>query len=616
MTPLTASTAAAPGASKASHVNVNDFTILVATANGTGSQTANSTLIRTIMGMGLPVSGKNIFPSNIQGLPTWYSIRVCEAGWSSFRRVPDVVICMNPATALEDVRKVAPGGTVIFDAPLQLEKMRDDVRFYAVPFGKLVSQVTPNSKLWTLLKNMLYVGAAAELLSLDFAEVEKALRKAFASKPKALESNLLAVRIGADYAKANFPERPPFRVEARNLTAGKILIDGNSATALGACMAGCTVLTWYPITPSSSVAESLQEYFAKHRRTPDGKHTYAVIQAEDELAAVGMCIGAGWAGARAMTATSGPGVSLMSEFIGLAYYAEVPFVLVNVQRTGPSTGLPTRTMQGDLLACAYNSHGDTKHPMLFPATPEEAYRMTMDAFELAEGAQTPVFVLSDLDLGMNNWMCDPFAYPETPIARGKVLSKEAFLKMPAGSWGRYADVDGDGIPWRTLPGTEQDGMAYFTRGTGHDEKARYTEDDAMYVKNMVRLSKKFETIRKLVPAPLVSAAPKPSRTGVLAFGTTHYAVEEARALLRTDHGIEFDYMRLRAFPFTDDVKRFFDAHDHVYVVEQNRDAQMAAMLRIEIPEVAMKIRSLLRFDGLPMAADEVAAEIAAKEPRR
>ena len=381
-------------------------------------------------------------------------------------------------------------------------------------------------------------------------------------------------------------------------------------------MAGCTVLTWYPITPSSSLAEALQEYFIKYRKADDGTQRYAVIQAEDELAAVGMAIGAGWAGARSMTTTSGPGISLMSEFIGLAYYAEIPVVIADVQRVGPSTGLPTRTMQGDLLFTAYNSHGDTKHPLLLPASAQESYEMTMEAFHLAERFQTPVFVMLDLELGMNNWLCDPFPYPTAPIERGKVLTKEAIEKVGDKNWGRYADVDGDGIPWRTLPGTEVDGAAYFTRGTGHDEKARYTEDGDVYVKNLDRLTRKMETIRKRLPAPVLVPAALPSRAGILAFGTTHFAVVESLDQLAREHRIGLDYLRVRAFPFADEVKAFFAAHDHVYVLEQNRDAQMAALLRVELPEVSAKIRSVLRYDGFPVAARDLTDEIASKESVR
>jgi 2-oxoglutarate ferredoxin oxidoreductase subunit alpha len=615
MTPQTATVSETATARDGSHAPVvNDFTILVATVNGTGSQTANNTLIRTIMGMGVPVSGKNIFPSNIQGLPTWYSIRVCEAGWTSLRRRPEVMIAMNPATALEDVQKCLPGAAVIYDAPLALDKQRRDVTYYPVPFGRLVKGVCDKPALWKLVQNMIYVGVAAELLGLDMAWIEKALRKAFGGKAKALQMNWAAVQAGHAYAKENFPQKPPFRVEPRSLTTGKILIDGNSASALGAVMAGVTVLTWYPITPSSSVAEATTEYLNRYRRTADGKSTFAVIQAEDELAAVGMVIGAAWAGARSFTATSGPGISLMSEFIGLAYYAEIPCVLVNVQRTGPSTGLPTRTMQGDLVATAYLSHGDTKHPMLLPATCEEAYEFTQEAFDLAEFGQTPVFVMTDLDLGMNNWMCDPFSYPEKPISRGKVLSAEKFAEI-RDRWGRYADLDGDGVPWRTLPGTEVDGMAYFTRGTGHDEKARYTEDGDAYARNMDRLARKFDTLRHRLPASVVVPAKQPTKVGLIAFGTTHWAVEESLHQLRTEHGIDVDYLRLRAFPFRDEVREFLHGHDRVYVVEQNRDAQMASLLRLEIPGIASRLRSVLRYDGLPVAARELTEEIVAKEKK-
>ena len=476
MTPSTAVGAAAKGAPAG--VVVNDFAINVATVNGTGSQTANSTLISAIMRMGVPVSGKNIFPSNIQGLPTWYVIRVCEEGWIAPRPQSEVVICMNRETARDDVMKCAPGGWIIYDEPFQLSTLRDDLHYFPVPFSTIVKDVAP-PKLWKLVTNMLYVGVAAHLLGLEIEAIDAALAKAFGNKPKALQVNQEAARAGLAYAQANFtiPEGG-FRVERRDLTAGKILIDGNAATALGMLMAGVTVVTWYPITPSSSVAESLEGYLQKYRVGKDGKKTFAILQAEDELAAVGMAIGAGWAGARSTTATSGPGISLMSEFIGLSYYAEVPTVIVNVQRTGPSTGLPTRTMQGDVLFCAYNSHGDTKHPLLLPASPQECYEMAQDAFDLAERFQTTVFVITDLDLGMNNWMCDPFPYPAKDHDRGKVADEAKLREIGVKEWGRYKDLDGDGIPWRTLPGTEMDGAAYFTRGSGHNEYARYTESSA------------------------------------------------------------------------------------------------------------------------------------------
>jgi 2-oxoglutarate ferredoxin oxidoreductase subunit alpha len=502
---------------------------------------------------------------------------------------------------------------VIYDQPHGLSQLRQDLVYYPVPFSKLVKEACPDKPaLWKLVVNMVYVGVAAELLGVDRQAVDAALTKAFAAKPKALAVNQAAVAAGARYAKEHLPKRDPYRVEPRDLTAGKILIDGNSAAALGALMAGCTVLAWYPITPSSSLAESLQEYFAKYRRSADGRQRYAVIQAEDELAAVGMAIGAGWAGCRAMTTTSGPGISLMSEFIGLAYYAEIPVVIADVQRVGPSTGLPTRTMQGDLLFTAYNSHGDTKHPLLIPSSAQEAYELSMEAFELAERFQTPVFLMLDLELGMNNWMADPFAYPARPMDRGKVLTKDDIARIGAAGWGRYEDKDGDGVTWRTLPGTEIDGAAYFTRGSGHDEKARYTEDHAAYKRNLDRLSRKFETLRRAVPKPVVSPAAKPTRIGVLAFGTTRWPIEEARAVLR-GRGVEFDSMRLLAFPFSDEVRDFFAVHDRVYVVEENRDGQMAGMLRMEVPETSGKIRSLLHYDGLPLDAESVVEEILARE---
>ncbi len=591
---------------------VNDFTILVATVNGTGSQTSNNTLIRAIMGMGVPIAGRNIFPSNIYGLPTWYAIRVCERGWVARQRHADVLIAMNLATAKDDVAKCPPGAAVIYDQPFGLQQLRDDLVFYPVPFGKLVKQVCDKPALWKLVTNMVYVGVAAELLGIDRAQVDAALRKAFGSKPKALQVNVDAVEVGARYARENFQKRDPFRVESRDLTAGKILIDGNAAAALGALMGGCTVLSWYPITPSSSVAEALQDYFARYRRTADGRNAFAVVQAEDELAAIGMAVGAGWAGARAMTSTSGPGISLMSEFVGLAYFAEIPVVVVDVQRVGPSTGLPTRTMQGDLLFVAVNSHGDTKHPIYLPASPEECYQFTMAAFDLADRFQTPVFVLSDLDLGMNNWLADPFPYPDRPFDRGKVLTKEDLERLGAQGWGRYDDVDGDGIPYRTLPGTEAEGGAYFTRGSGHDEKARYTEDNLAYKRNVDRLTRKFQTVAGALPAPVLSAGERPTRIGLIAFGTSHWAIEECREDLRRQ-GVEFDYLRLRAFPFQAEVRAFFAAHDRVYVVEQNRDAQMATLLRMELPEVSMQIRSILHYDGLPLDADTVTELVLAQE---
>ncbi len=603
---MTPTAAVESGADAPPRQVVNDFTINVATVNGTGSQTANSTLIRAIMRMGVPISGKNIFPSNIQGLPTWYVIRVSEDGWLAPRPTSEVVICMNRVTAREDVEKCAPGGWVIYDAPYALDTLRDDVRFFPVPFATIVKDVAP-PKLRRLVTNMIYVGVAAHLLGIELDAIDAALDKAFSTKPKAAEINKIAARAGAAYAREHFGADggTRFRVERRDLTAGKLLMDGNSAGALGALMAGCTVLTWYPITPSSSVAEALGEYFEKYRHDEEGRATYAVLQAEDELAAIGMVLGAGWAGARAMTSTSGPGISLMSEFIGLSYYAEIPGVIANVQRVGPSTGLPTRTMQGDLTFCAYNSHGDTKHPLMLPASPQEAYELMMDAFNLAEGFQTLVFFVSDLDLGMNNWLCDAFPYPTEPIHRGKVMNAAELERIGKENWGRYKDLDGDGVPYRSLPGTEIDGLSYFTRGSGHNEYARYTESEEAYKANVDRLSAKFETLRNAVPAPVISNCEGGSELGVLAFGTTHWALIEARDLLARDHDLTFDYLRLRAFPFPDEVRAFIESHDHVIIVEQNRDAQMLQLLRNEMPDLTAKMRSVVHYDGMPITARDV-----------
>src|SRR6267378_238346 len=453
---------------------VNDMSIQVATVNGSGSQSSNTVLLRSIFQMGVPISGKNLFPSNIAGLPTWFTIRANKDGYIARKKEIDLLVAMNGETAQEDTKSLAPGASVLYDEPLALDKVRNDLTFYSVPYDKLVAPVCPEAKLRKLVKNMIYVGVVAKLLDIDMAEVEKALRRQFAKKVKAANLNWAAVQAGHEYAAANLIKRDPFVIARMDKTQGKIIIDGNSAAALGCMFAGCTVVTWYPITPSSSLVETMIEYMKEHRVGPDGKATFAIVQAEDELAAIGMVIGAAWAGARSMTATAGPGISLMAEFTGLAYYVEIPAVIWDIQRVGPSTGLPTRTSQGDVLSTAFLSHGDTKHLMLFPCSPEECFTLAQDAFDLAEQFQTPVFVMSDLDLGMNNWMADPFPYPDKPIRRGKVLSKERLDEL-GGKWGRYLDVDGDGVPWRTLPGTDHPMASYFTRGSGHDEYARYSE---------------------------------------------------------------------------------------------------------------------------------------------
>ncbi len=590
---------------------VNDFSLQVATVNGSGSQSANTVLLRTIFQMGVPVSGKNLFPSNIAGLPTWYTIRANKDGYIARKKEIDFLVAMNPETAREDVLTLAPGAAVLYDEPLDLRAVRDDVIFYSVPFEKLVAPVCPDAKLRKLVKNMIYVGVVARLLNLDMTEVEKAIRKQFGRKVKAADLNVNATKAGYDYAVASISKMDPFSIERMDKNQGKIIIDGNSAAALGCMFAGVTVVTWYPITPSSSLVETLIEYMKAYRVGPDGKATFAIVQAEDELAAIGMVLGAGWCGARSMTSTAGPGISLMAEFAGLGYYAEVPGVIWDVQRVGPSTGLPTRTAQGDVLSTAFLSHGDTKHILLFPGSVGECFSMASEAFNLSEHFQTPVFVMSDLDLGMNNWMSEPFAYPDTPINRGKVLSKEELDKL--GSFARYKDTDGDGIGYRTLPGNPHPNAAYFTRGSGHNEKALYSERADDYVNNMERLSRKFETARSHVPKPEVVQAGK-SKIGVIAYGTSHWAMIESRDQLRKEYGVEVDYLRIRAYPFNRDVHEFIATHDRVYVVDQNRDAQMLTLIKLDIdPHQVIKLRSVRHYNGLPIDARSVTDEIISQE---
>jgi 2-oxoglutarate ferredoxin oxidoreductase subunit alpha len=592
---------------------VNDFSIQVATVNGSGSQTANSVLMRSIFQMGIPVSGKNLFPSNIAGLPTWFTIRANKNGWIGRKKEIDFLVAMNPETAREDAEKLEAGAAVVYDEPLKLKDLRDDLHFYPVPFDKLVVPVCPEAKLRKLVRNMIYDGVVAQLLDIDLEEMRKALYKQFGpKKAKAADLNWNAILAGIKFAEENLPKKCPYRLERMNKTAGKIIIDGNSAAALGCVFAGCTVVTWYPITPSSSLVESMIGYLKRLRIDKEtGKATYAVVQAEDELAAIGMVIGASWAGARAMTSTSGPGISLMAEFVGLGYYAEVPAVIFDVQRVGPSTGLPTRTMQGDLLTTAVLSHGDTRHPMLFPSSPVECFEMAMTAFDFAERFQTPVFVMNDLDLGMNNWMADPFEYPTAPVDRGKVLTAEDLEKVR--EFGRYRDVDGDGIPYRTLPGTEHPKAAYFTRGSGHNEKAQYTEREDDYVSNVDRLARKFETIREHIPAPEVILNEK-AKVGIICCGTSRYAVEESRDQIEREYGIETSYLRLRGYPFTGELEGFIARHERVYVVEQNRDAQITALMRLDLPVAAIaKLRDIRYYGGMPLDARTVTEEFVSQE---
>jgi 2-oxoglutarate ferredoxin oxidoreductase subunit alpha len=590
---------------------VNDMSIQVATVNGSGSQSSNTVLLRAIFQMGVPISGKNLFPSNIAGLPTWYTIRANKDGYIGRKKEIDFLVAMNAETAQDDVMSLAPGASVLYDEPLALDKLRNDLVFYSVPYDKLVAAVCPEAKLRKLVKNMVYVGVVAQLLEIEMDEVEKAIRKQFAKKVKAANLNLAAVRAGFDYAKASLEKRGAFYIERMNETAGKIIIDGNSAAALGCMFAGCTVVTWYPITPSSSLVETMIEYMKEYRIGPDGKATFAIVQAEDELAAIGMVIGAGWAGARSMTATAGPGISLMSEFAGLAYYAEIPGVIWDIQRVGPSTGLPTRTSQGDILSTAFLSHGDTKHIMLIPCSVAECFSMASEAFNLAEQFQTLVFVMSDLDLGMNNWMSDPFEYPTAPIKRGKVLGKAELEKL--GGFARYKDLDGDGVGYRTLPGTDHPAAAYFTRGSGHNDRSHYSERPDDYEANMERLNRKFETSRSFVPRPEILKGAN-AKIGIIAYGTSHWGIIESRDQLRNEYAIETDYLRLRAYPFTREVQEFIEQHERVYVVEQNRDAQMLSLLKLDVePKLTPRLRSISHLDGLPLDARSVTDELSTRE---
>jgi len=591
---------------------VNDFSIQIATVNGSGSQTANLVILRSIFQMGVPVSGKNMFPSNIAGLPTWYTVRANKDGFVARKKEVDFLVAMNAETAKEDVMTLEPGRAVLYDEPLKLNELRTDLTFYPVPFDKIVATVCTDAKLRRLVKNMIYDGVLSHLLNIDMGEMEKALRKQFGKKVKAAELNMGALKAGADYAAQNLKKTDPFSVERMDKTAGMILMEGNTAAALGAMFAGVTVVAWYPITPSSSLPEALIGYMKKYRQDKDGKATYAILQAEDEIASIGMVLGASWMGARAMTSTSGPGVSLMSEFAGLAYYAEIPGVIFDIQRVGPSTGLPTRTAQGDIATTALLSHGDTKQILLIPASIEECFTMAGDAFDLAERFQQIVFVMSDLDLGMNMWMSAPFAYPDKPYDRGKVLDAES-LKRLGSEWGRYRDLDGDGIAYRTLPAT---GMpSYFTRGSGHNARGQYSERPDDYQNNVDRLARKFETAKSHVPAPIVEDAK--TDIGIIGYGTSHWAINECRTQLQQEAGITTAYMRLRAFPFPPEVDAFLARYKRVYLVEQNRDAQMKMLLRVELPAGATNhVRSVLHYNGLPIDARSLTDDILVQEGRK
>ncbi|MEZ4917486.1 MAG: 2-oxoacid:acceptor oxidoreductase subunit alpha [Saprospiraceae bacterium] len=563
-------------------ISTNDFVIRFANVNGTGSASANTLFAKTIFRMGIPVTPKNIFPSNIQGLPTWYEVRVSEKGYLGRRAGVDIMVAVNPQSHTQDTASVLPGGCFIYDSskPLPETGRRTDIRYMGIPMTLLCMEHFSDPRKVQLLKNIVYVGALAQLLCMDMEVLRESVRLQFKGKDKLIESNFTAIELGANYARDHFKEPLAFCLKAADQVKDKIIVDGNTACALGALYAGATVAAWYPITPSTSIMGAFEKYANKHRKDPEtGLNRFAIVQAEDELASIGMVIGAAWNGARAFTSTSGPGVSLMSEFIGLAYFAEIPVVLINVQRGGPSTGMPTRTQQSDILSSAYASHGDTRHVLLFPNTPKECFEHTADAFDLAERLQTPVFVMTDLDLGMNDHMSEPFEWDDSRVYdRGKVLSAEELDQMA--DWGRYLDVDGDGIGFRTIPGTHPTKGSYFTRGTSHDEYARYTESGDAYIRNVDRLMVKWDTAKSLVPKPEFYQETNQSEVGIIFFGTSSYSALEACDLLAAD-GLPVDAMRLRACPFNQDVQDFIDAHKSILIIEQNRDAQMRSLLTNE-----------------------------------
>ena len=577
---------------------VNDFSIVVATANGTGSQTANLAILRALFKMGIPVNGKNIFPSNIQGLPTWYHIRVSHEGYVARRHTSEVLIAFNAATVNEDIEILPSGGICIYNDDWRSLPERDDITYYGVPVNQFVRETGTRGKLRDYISNMVYVGALAQLLEIPLEKIDDALDYHFKGRRKLVDSNMAVVKAAYEWTAENIQKTDPYRVEAMNATEGKVMITGNEAGALGSVYGGVTFVAWYPITPSTSFVDALNDYLPQLRRDPEtGEKTYAVVQSEDELAAIGMILGAGWAGARSVTATSGPGISLMAEFAGLGYFAEVPAVIWDIQRVGPSTGLPTRTGQGDLLSTYYLGHGDTKNVILLPATVGECFDFGTTSFNLAETLQTPVFVLSDLDLGMNNWMSEPFSYPTEPIQRGKVMTAEEVQEK---GFARYKDIDGDGIGYRTLPGNEHPLGAWFARGTGHNENAIYSEKAEDWLNNMARLNRKFDTARRLVPAPVVEQVDG-AKIGILAFGTTLFAIEEARDRLAAE-GVETSFMRLRALPINEAVKEFVTQHERIYVIELNRDGQLHNILQTEMPELATKLISLAHLDGMPLTA--------------
>ena len=597
-----------------SEVIVNDFSITVGTANGSGSQTSNLTLLRSLFKMGIPVSGKNLFPSNIQGLPTWYTIRVSKDGFLARREDHEIVISMNPGSFVQDLADVKPGGVFMYADDIKLAITREDIVVYPMPVNQLVKESEAPSSLKNYVANMVYVGVIAQILDIDLDSIRQALDFHFKGRQKPIDLNYGVVQMAAQWAAENLEKRDPYRVEAMDATHDLIMSDGNTAAALGSIYGGINFIAWYPITPATSLVEELEQYLPLLRKDSDtGKNTYAVLQAEDELAAIGMAVGAGWAGLRAMTSTSGPGLSLMTEFAGLAYYAEVPLVVWDIQRVGPSTGLPTRTSQGDLTMVHYLGHGDTQNVILLPGSINECFEFGWKAFDLAERLQWPIYVLSDLDFGMNQWMAEPFEYPDQSMDRGKVLWEEDLEEL-SGKWARYKDVDGDGIPYRTIPGNKHPTSAWFARGTGHNENAVYTEDGDAYERNMARLKKKFETAKSVVPKPVVDTM-EDADIGIIAYGSTLPAVQEARHLL-AKNGLKTDLLQMRAIPFTEEVTEFIYNHERSYVVEMNRDGQLHQILSLEYAPVCAKLTSVAHLDGLSMTARFVEDRINQGEAER
>jgi 2-oxoglutarate ferredoxin oxidoreductase subunit alpha len=588
----------------------NDFSMVVATVNGSGSQTSNMAIIRSLFRMGIPVSGKNIFPSNIQGLPTWFTIRANSDGHTARRDTTQILVAMNIATFAEDLENLAPGGVCFYSDDFSIPVNRDDIVFYPMPVRDLIKEINPPKALRDYIANMVYVGVLAQMLGIELEEIRGALETHFLGNQRPIELNMSMIEASATWAEQNLEKVDPYFVKRDDKTKDQILIDGNTAGALGAIYGGLTFAAWYPITPASSFADALEEYLPQLRCQDGGcKATYSIIQAEDELAAIGMALGAGWCGARAMTSTSGPGIALMAEFAGLAFHAEIPVVIWDIQRMGPSTGLPTRTSQGDILFVRFLGAGDTKHIILLPGNMKECFEFGWRAFDIAERVQSAVFILSDLDLGMNLWMSEPLEYPDQPMDRGKVLNDEDLERL--GEFARYRDIDGDGIPYRTLPGSKHPLAAYFTRGTGHNEYAIYSEKPEDWEANMERLWRKHKTAESYLPSPVIETMDGAS-IGLIAYGSTDSAVQEARERL-VEHNLYTDYLRLTAVPFRDEVREFVRSHEKAYVIEMNHDGQMRQLLQLDMPDQALKLLSILKNDGLPLSAGWITRAIVEAE---